>query len=99
MAARAAATLVENASISSLFVAASNGFGAQVRAPLRGEAIILCFTASVGLLPVSSEEALIFQAMQRRIERPLLHPQYVARDLLDTLRDRVAVNGTERDNF
>jgi hypothetical protein len=35
------------------------GFGAQVRAPLRGEAIILGFTASVGLLPVGSEGALI----------------------------------------
>src|SRR5215212_1344726 len=37
--------------------------------------------------------------MQRRVERPLLHLQHLARDLLDPLRDRPAMRRLEREGL
>jgi hypothetical protein len=39
----------------------------------------------------------MFQAMQGRVERPLLHAKQVVADLIDALRDRPPVKRPERD--
>jgi hypothetical protein len=39
----------------------------------------------------------MLEAVQRRIERPLLHAKQLVRNLLDALRNRPAVHRLERD--
>ena len=51
----------------------------------------------LGRAPLGGDPALMLQAVQRRIERALLHAQQFVRDLLDALRDRPAVHRLERD--
>ena len=70
-----------------------------MRATFSGEPIELCLPAGIRQLPVSDEIASVFETMQGRIERALGHLYNVARDLLEPLRDRVAVTRTKRDDF
>src|SRR5277367_5781578 len=62
---------------------------------LGSELLELGFPASVGGLPARAEQLFIFEAMERGIEGPLLDLECVARDLLDSLRDGIAVNGSK----
>ena len=66
--------------------------------PLGGEAIELRFATGVRHLPVGGQQPAVFEPVQRRIERALRHLHDVARDQLQALRDRVAVNGTGGDD-
>jgi hypothetical protein len=62
------------------------------------ELIELGLAARVGGLPASAEQFFIFEAMECGIEGSLLDLEGVAGDLLDSLRDGVAVNGPERND-
>src|ERR1700722_11015957 len=62
------------------------------------ELVELGFPAGLGGLPASAEQLFIFEAMERGIEGSLLDPECVARDLLDSLRDGIAVNGSKRND-
>jgi hypothetical protein len=74
-------------------------FGGECGAAFAREAIELGFAASFGLLPVGGEEAAIFEAVERGIERAFGGLNYAARDLFEALGDGVAVNWTEGDDF
>src|SRR5580693_5307131 len=65
---------------------------------LGSELVELGFPASLGGLPARAEQLFIFEAMERGIEGSLLDLECVARDLLDSLRDGVAVNGSKRND-
>src|SRR5271156_2739035 len=65
---------------------------------LGSELVELGFPASLGGLPARAEQLFIFEAMERGIEGSLLDLEGVARDLLDSLRDGIAVNGSKRNN-
>jgi hypothetical protein len=47
---------------------------------------------------VRAEQLFIFEAMERGIEGSLLDLECVARDLMDSLRDGIAVNGSKRND-
>src|SRR6185369_11311526 len=49
--------------------------------------------------PFGPEPPLRLQAVQRRVERPLLNQQHVVRDLLDPLGNRPTVFRLERHDF
>jgi len=66
---------------------------------LRRKMVKLGFAAGLCILPLSGEESPVLQAVQRRIERALLDLQNVTGDLLDSLRDGVAVNRAQQDHF
>src|SRR6185312_14349554 len=53
--------------------------------------IKLGLTAVFGTCPFRFDPALLFQAMQCRIQRPLLHLQHLVRNLLNAFGDRPAV--------
>jgi hypothetical protein len=50
------------------------------------------------LRPSRDEQLLIFEAMERGIEGSLLDLECLARDLLDSLRDGIAVNWSKRND-
>ena len=60
------------------------------------EPVVLGLTVVLRRVPFRIDPALLLQAMERRVERPLVDPQDVARDLLDALRDAPAVHRLER---
>jgi hypothetical protein len=64
-----------------------------------GERIEAGLASSVGRGPFSCEPAALFEAMERGIERALLDLQDVAGHLLQALRDGVAVDRAEGDDF
>jgi hypothetical protein len=72
---------------------------AHVRAALPRQPVELRLAATLGHLPFGREDLAILQPVQRRIERPLRHLDDIARDLLEPLRDRVAVQRTQREDF
>src|SRR5688572_4356719 len=57
----------------------------------RAEAVRLRLAPGLGHDPVRLEPALLFQAMQGRIQRPLRHLQHVAADELDSAGNRPPV--------
>src|ERR1700679_409005 len=63
-----------------------------------GELVELGFAASLGRLPCGFEQLLVFEAVKGRIERSLLHLQNLAGHLLNSLGDRIAVNGAKRNH-
>jgi hypothetical protein len=69
-----------------------------MRSAFGGELIELGFTACLRRLPVGGEQFFVFEAMESGIKRPLLDLQGLARHLLNSLRNGIAVNGTERNN-
>ena len=62
---------------------------------LGSELVELGFPASLGGLPARAEQLFVFEAMERGIEGSLLDLECVARDLLDSLSDGIAVNGSK----
>ena len=73
------------------------GLGAELAAAGGGEAVELCLALVVGLAPLAGEEALVFEAEERGVERALLDGELVAGDLLDAEQDAIAVERAERD--
>src|SRR6185503_11540917 len=55
--------------------------------PERGQPVELGAAVVVGSAPLGLEPAAHFEAMQRRVERALFHPQHLLRGLLDVLDD------------
>src|SRR4051794_41428661 len=66
---------------------------------LGGEAVELCVAAIFGFAPFGPEPAAVFQAVERGIERALLHLEDIAGDLPDAQGDAVAVDRTEGDDL
>ena len=64
----------------------TGGFGFELRLPFSGQAIELGLAPGFGLLPICSQEAAVFQPVQRRVERTLGDLHDVARHLLEALR-------------
>ncbi len=75
------------------------GLGGKLGAAGGGERIKLGVAAGVRLRPFGANPSLLLQAMERRIERALLHLQHLTGDLLDALGDGPAVLRLERDGF
>lgn len=74
------------------------GFSLELGPPLRCEVIELRGAASFGRLPFAAEEATVFEVMQCGVQRTRVDLQDIARDLLDSPSDRVAVDGTHGGN-
>src|SRR6188508_2839162 len=57
--------------------------------------------AAVGgcLPPLGRHPSLELYALERRVERALLHLQHVLRELLEMLRDPIAVHGRDRERL
>src|SRR6202008_1508112 len=74
------------------------GLGLEMGAPLDSEFVELGLTTRFGLFPCSLEKLLVFEAVKCRVERSLLHLQSLAGHLLNSLCERIAVNGPKRNN-
>src|SRR5580704_5141247 len=59
----------------------------------------LCLTPGLGLSPVGLHPPLLFEPIERGIQRALLHLQRLFRDVLDALPNSPAVFGLQRNNF
>jgi hypothetical protein len=70
-----------------------------VRPALSSKPVELRLAPCVGYLPVRGEVAAVLEAVQCRVERPLLHLNDLSRHLLQPLRDRVAVQRSEGNDF
>jgi hypothetical protein len=75
------------------------GFSAELAATGGGELVELCLAVVVGFAPLAGDEALVFKAVQGRIEGALLDGELVAGDLLDAEENTVAMKRTERDGL
>jgi hypothetical protein len=64
-----------------------------------GQAIKTRAPIVFGRAPICRDPALPLQALQRRVQRPLLDLEDVVRELTDPLRDRPAVERLERDGL
>ena len=73
--------------------------GLQLLPALFRQPVELCFAPGGCLLPLGSQPSAILQAVKSGVERPLLELKEVARDLLDPLRDRVAMNRPQCDDL
>ena len=71
----------------------------QLRSSFASQAIEFGVAATLGLFPVGNQQAAIFEAVQRGIKRALRYLNHVTRDLLEPLRNGVAVDGAESDNL
>ena len=69
------------------------------RRPAGVRPVVLRLALVLGLAPLAGDEALVLEAVQRRIEGPLLDFQAVFGNLLDAQQDAVAVQRAERDGF
>src|ERR1017187_953739 len=74
-------------------------FGLELLASQTRQRIEFCFAAGFGFAPLGLQPSALFEAVEGGIERPLLHLQDVARDLLDALRDAVPMRRFERHDF
>src|SRR5271163_2866555 len=75
------------------------GFCLQAAFPCRCERVVFRFALIFRLAPFARDPALVFEAIERGIERALLDFQAVLRDLLNAKKNTVAVEGAERDGF
>ena len=66
------------------------------RAALAGKTRV---AAGIAGFPLSFQMATLFQAVQRRIQRALLDDDDIARDLLQALRDGIAMQRPERERL
>src|ERR1019366_10475889 len=74
------------------------GFGLEMCAPVGSELVELGFPAGFGLFPCGLEQLFIFETVKSRIERSLLNLQSLAGHLLNSLCNRISVNGAKRNN-
>src|SRR5579859_5536986 len=70
----------------------------QLRLAFAGELIELCFAAGFRGSPIGSKKLLEFEAVQRGVERPLLHLQSLPGHLLNSLGNRVTMNRPQRNH-
>src|SRR3970282_415305 len=64
-----------------------------------GERVVLRLALVVGLAPLEGDQALVLEAVQRGVERPLRNLQRVFRDLLQAQQHAVTVPRAERDGL
>src|ERR1700722_13640441 len=67
--------------------------------PQPGQRIKLGATIIFTRLPLSRDPTLLFQFVQRRVERSVTDLQHIAGDLLQTLADGPAIEGLQRQYF
>jgi hypothetical protein len=67
----------------------------ELGSPLGGQAIKLSLAAGFRFSPFGSQKIPVLHPMQRRVQGALLYLQNVMGDLLDSLRDRVAMYRSE----
>src|SRR5687767_10777777 len=68
-------------------------FGAQLGATGARELVILCAPVVVGVSPVAGEPPVLLEAVERGVERPLLHEQVAIGHALDPLGNGVPMPG------
>src|SRR4029078_9754004 len=71
----------------------------ELAAPFTSQCVEARVAAGLGGRPFGGDPPAFLEAMERGVQRTLLHLQYVARDLLEPLRHGIAVNGPERDDL
>src|SRR5262245_6021648 len=71
------------------------GFHRELPFAALGQAVELRLAVVLGRAPLGRNPALLFEPVERRIERTLVDAEHVLRDLLQPLRDAPAVLGTE----
>jgi hypothetical protein len=74
------------------------GLGLELRSTLCGQPIKFCLASRPARAPFGDEKLLVFEPMEGRIERSLLNLQSFFRDLLNALRNRIAVDWPERND-
>src|SRR5262245_63318084 len=79
-------------------IPAVDGF-AEPPAAGRGQPVVLGTPVVLGDPPLGGEQALMLEAMERRIQRVLFDPERPTRDLLDALQHAVAVLGVQREGL
>jgi hypothetical protein len=67
--------------------------------PFFGERVELDLSAGIGFLPFGLKPAIVFEAVERGIERALVDLEEFFRNLLKPLRDGIAVAGAQGDNL
>jgi hypothetical protein len=70
----------------------TGGFRFKLLSAFSRQPIELRFTPSLGLFPIGSKEAAIFQAVQRGVERTFRNLNDATRYLLEPLSDCVSVD-------
>ena len=76
------------------------GFRKQLALPCRGEPVIFGFAVVFRFAPLTGNPSLMFEAIERGIERALLDfSGALFQDLLDAQKNAVAVQRAERDGF
>src|SRR5688572_31779252 len=71
------------------------GFSGELLAPRGGERIELRATIVLGLAPLCSNEPLLLELEERRVQRAVVEAETVLARLLDAARDAVAVQRTK----
>jgi hypothetical protein len=74
-------------------------FGFQLFLPFFGERVELGFTAGFGNFPFRFNPAAVFEPVKSRIQGAMRNLKKIARNLLQALRDGVAVNGAVIHDF
>lgn len=77
----------------------TRGFRFKLLSAFWRQPIELRFTSSVGLFPIGSEEAAVFQAMHRGVERTFRNLNDAARYLLEPLSDGVSMDRLNSDGL
>src|SRR5207249_127712 len=73
--------------------------GVELTAASRGQPIELGFTIVIGFAPLTGNQTLVFQPVERWIQRSLLDLQLLTGDLLCAKQNPVAMQRAERDGF
>lgn len=71
----------------------------QVLAPSGSETVELGSTVVLGNAPLGRDQFALLQAVQCRIERPLLHPERIVGELLNPSGDAVSVHRPPREGL
>src|ERR1700722_15694101 len=66
-------------------------FGVELTGASRAQSIELCLTMVVGFAPLTGNQALVFQPVERRVQRSLLDLQLLIGDLLYAKQNPIAV--------
>ena len=69
------------------------------RRPAGGQRVELGLALVLALAPFGGDQALVLEAIERRVERALRHAQRFARNLLDAQQHAVAVERLQRHRF
>ena len=72
--------------------------GLELRSALCGQPIKLCLASRLARAPLGDEKLLVLKTMEGWVERALLDLQSFFRDLLNALRNCIAVDWPERND-